>query len=224
MEVRVVRSAKRRKTVQARMVDGCLEVRIPSRMSAREEAHWVEVMQRRFDRQGDAERIDLARRARTLARRYDLPEPTSIRWVSNQRARWGSCSPWNGEIRISDRLAAWPTWVLDYVVVHELAHLRYTGHGPRFQALVDRYPRAERARGFLIAKSSDGGLAEDGDIDVGGAGDEDERRAPDGVIGDGAGERTPATPLDERPAAAAGVRGGRQGVAKQLDAPTLPFG
>ena len=135
------------------MVDGCLEVLIPARMSEREEAHWVEQMQRRFLRQVDAERIDLDRRATALARRYDLPAPSSIRWVSNQRHRWGSCSPWNGEIRISDRLAAWPVWVLDYVIVHELAHLREAGHGPRFQALVDRYPRAERARGFLIAKS-----------------------------------------------------------------------
>jgi predicted metal-dependent hydrolase len=170
VEVRVVRSAKRRKTVQARVVDGCLEVRIPARMSDREEAHWVEQMQRRFLRQADAERIDLAERAASLARRYDLPAPRVIRWVSNQQHRWGSCSPWSGEIRISDRLAGWPSWVLDYVIVHELAHLRESGHGSRFHALVDRYPRAERARGFLIAKS--GGVDPDevdADVDLAGA-------------------------------------------------------
>jgi len=55
-------------------------------------------------------------------------------------------------IRISNRLAAEPGWVLDYVIVHELAHLLVPGHGPEFRALVDRYPRAERARGFLMAR------------------------------------------------------------------------
>ena len=54
---------------------------------------------------------------------------------------------------MSTRLAAWPPWVLDYVLVHELAHLVEFDHSPAFHALVDRYPRAERARGFLIAKS-----------------------------------------------------------------------
>jgi len=196
MDVRVVRSARRRKTVQARLVDGCLEVRIPARMSEREEAHWVEQMQRRFLRQADAERIDLDRRATALARRYDLPAPSSIRWVSNQRHRWGSCSPWNGEIRISDRLAAWPVWVLDYVIVHELAHLREAGHGPRFQGLVDRYPRAERARGFLIAKSG---------------GDD-----PDDV--DDVDDPQPAT------APHAGAPGDDEHAPGAVDAPVLPFG
>ena len=38
-----------------------------------------------------------------------------------------------------------PSWVVDYVLVHELAHLLASGHGPQFQALVARYPHAERA-------------------------------------------------------------------------------
>jgi len=207
MDVRVVRSAKRRKTVQARLVDGCLEVRIPARMSAREEAHWVEQMQRRFLRQADAQRIDLDRRATALARRYDLPVPSSIRWVSNQRQRWGSCSPWNGEIRISDRLAAWPVWVLDYVIVHELAHLREAGHGPRFQALVDRYPRAERARGFLIAKS-----------------DSTDPDDVDDVVEDAmaaVGAHGPPTTI---PSSRDGAQGDGERVAGEVDAPVLPFG
>ncbi|MDQ1486247.1 MAG: hypothetical protein QOJ62_1940 [Actinomycetota bacterium] len=43
-----------------------------------------------------------------------------------------------------------PAWVVDYVLVHELAHLIEFGHGPRFQALVAGYPKAERARGYLL--------------------------------------------------------------------------
>ena len=53
---------------------------------------------------------------------------------------------------VSARLAAYPRWVLDYVIVHELAHLVEASHGPAFWELVNRYPLAERARGYLIAK------------------------------------------------------------------------
>ena len=152
MDVEVVRSPRRRKTVQARVVDGVLRVSLPAAMSAADERHWVEEMVRRFERRAQAGRVDLDARARALADRHDLPLPRSIRWGDNQRARWGSCTPPDGAVRISSRLAAWPSWVLDYVVVHELAHLLVADHGPAFHALVDRYPLAERARGFLIAK------------------------------------------------------------------------
>jgi predicted metal-dependent hydrolase len=57
-----------------------------------------------------------------------------------------------GELRSRRRCHPFPVWVLDYVLVHELAHLAVADHGPRFHALVARYPRAERAVGFLIAK------------------------------------------------------------------------
>ena len=70
-------------------------------------------------------------------------------------ARWGSCTPSTGEIRISTRLAAFPDWVIDYVIVHELAHIEVGGHDDEFWRLVNRYPRAERAIGYLIAKSGD---------------------------------------------------------------------
>jgi predicted metal-dependent hydrolase len=49
-------------------------------------------------------------------------------------------------------LAKEPPWVLDYVIVHELAHLHVSGHGQAFWELVNRYPLAERARGFLMAR------------------------------------------------------------------------
>lgn len=96
--------------------------------------------------------IDLSARADTLADRYRLPAPQSIRWVDNQTTRWGSCSPATGTIRLSRVLGTFPGWVLDYVIVHELAHLEVHGHGPAFWQIVSRYPLAERARGFLIAK------------------------------------------------------------------------
>ncbi len=67
-------------------------------------------------------------------------------------------------MRVSSRLAAHPAWVLDYVLVHELAHLLVASHGPEHDALVDRYPYAERARGFLIALDLD---PDEGDGDDG---------------------------------------------------------
>lgn len=155
VEVEVVRSKKRRKTVSAQMVDGRLRVSIPSWMSKAEEQRYVDDMVRRMTRRRTAESIDLVERTRTLARRYDLPEPVSVRFVDNQLTRWGSCTPVDRTIRLSSRLAAYPPWVLDYVIVHELAHLVEAGHGPRFQALVARYPKTERATGFLIAKGLD---------------------------------------------------------------------
>jgi hypothetical protein len=151
MPVEVVRSSKRRKSVSARIVDGRIVIRMPQWMSKAQEREYVESLVAKLVRQHTAQAVDLSVRARELARRHDLPEPRSIRFVSNQASRWGSCTPSTGEIRISDRIAGFPGWVLDAVIVHELAHLVELGHGPEFQALADRYPKQERAYGFLLA-------------------------------------------------------------------------
>ncbi|MDQ3107933.1 MAG: M48 family metallopeptidase [Actinomycetota bacterium] len=156
MQHEVIRSPKRRKTVQARLVDGVVQVSIPARMTRAEEEKWVTEMVGRFQRKAATAPIDLGSRAEQLAARYGLPQPTTIRWVDNQEWRWGSCTPSDRTIRISTRLAGFPAWVIDYVVVHELAHLSVGGHGADFWALVNRYPKTERARGFLIAKGLDG--------------------------------------------------------------------
>jgi predicted metal-dependent hydrolase len=155
MQVEVIRSKKRRKTVSARQVDGVIRVSIPATMTRAEEAHWVGEMVRRIERQSTAGAIDLDERAEALAARYRLPRPDSIRWVDNQETRWGSCTPVDRSVRISTRVAGFPAWVVDYVIVHELAHLVVPGHGPDFWRVVGRYPKTERARGFLMAKSFD---------------------------------------------------------------------
>jgi len=152
LEVRVTRSARRRKTAEAELVESVLEVRIPARCTKAEERHFVEHFRDRFERSRAAAVVDLERQAEVLARRHDLPRPRSIRWVANQRQQWGSCTPTEGTIRLSDRMAGFPGWVIDYVIVHELAHLVEADHGPAFWALVNRYPRTERARGYLLAK------------------------------------------------------------------------
>lgn len=155
MEIEVVRSARRHKTVQARVDDGTLRVMIPARFTKAEEAHWVSVMQERVSqaRRRTRSEPDLAARAMALAQAHDLPEPVSITWSTRQKQRWGSCTPAHGSIRISSLCREFPDWVTDYVIVHELAHLVESNHNRTFHALVERYPLAERAKGYLLAKS-----------------------------------------------------------------------
>lgn len=154
--VDVIRSPKRKKTSQARLRGNVLEVRIPAWISADQERETVTHFVEKFERSRSSQRIDLTVRARQLAVAFDLPEARQISWVSNQRDRWGSCTPSHGTIRLSDRMADFPGWVIDYVIVHELAHLLEANHSPEFWAIVHRYQLTERARGYLIAKGHEG--------------------------------------------------------------------
>ncbi|WP_179816311.1 M48 metallopeptidase family protein [Allostreptomyces psammosilenae] len=153
-DVEVRRSARRRRTVSAYREGDRTIVLIPARMSAAEEKRWVARMLERLAAQ-EAKRVlgddALERRARELSEQYlnGTAVPASVRWVTNQNSRWGSCTPAEGSIRLSHRLKGMPAWVVDYVLLHELAHLLVPGHGPRFWRLLDAYPRTERARGFL---------------------------------------------------------------------------
>jgi predicted metal-dependent hydrolase len=155
-QVEVTRSTKRRKTVGAQLIGGVLKIALPSWMSKAEEAHWVREMSGRFLRKMSTDRFNLDDRAAMLAKRHDLPLPRDIRWADDMRARWGSCTPSLATIRISSRLAVFPDWVVDYVIVHELAHIAVDAHNDDFWRLVRRFPKAERAIGYLIAKSGDG--------------------------------------------------------------------
>lgn len=133
-------------------------VYLPARMSEPEETRWVETMRRRLEARERRGRLNadggLERRAQELNRRFFEGKLswTSVSYVTNQTARYGSCSIGQGTIRLSERVAEMPAWVRDYVIVHELAHLVVPDHSPAFWELVGRYPLAERARGFLIAK------------------------------------------------------------------------
>ena len=154
--VRVIRSSKRKESVSARVADGVLVVRIPDFFTKDEEHAMVSKVLARFEEKWRCGHVRLEPRARELAARFGLPEPRSIRWSSRQRLRWGSCSAGSGDIRISSRLADAPPWVLDHVIIHELAHLVVAHHSPEFHALVNRNPNAERAEGYLLALSDIG--------------------------------------------------------------------
>ena len=129
-------------------------VAIPSRFTHAQEREWVARMVARLaSREARRRPTDdgLAARAAALSERYlgGQARPSSVAWSSQQGQRWGSCSVADGSIRISTRLRGMPRWVLDYVLLHELAHLLSSGHGPDFWALLAGYPKTDRARGFL---------------------------------------------------------------------------
>ena len=160
--IEVVRSPRRKKTISAEIVGDTLVVSIPQRLSRAEEHEWVNRMAARMSERRRRDRLNhdgaLRRRAAELSDLYlDGVRPKEIAWVETQRSRWGSCSPNDGSIQLSLALADYPSWVRDYVIVHELAHLQVADHSERFWALVNRYPLTERARGFLIAKGIEEG-------------------------------------------------------------------
>ncbi|MEV6473760.1 M48 family metallopeptidase [Streptomyces sp. NPDC051657] len=152
--VEVRRSTRRRKSVSAYREGDRTIVLIPARMSEAEERRWVGVMLAKLAAQenrrvlGDTELVERA--GRLSAQYFDgRARPVSVRWVTNQNTRWGSCTPAEGSIRLSHRLQGMPEYVVDYVLLHELAHLLVPGHGPGFWRLLEEYPRTERARGYL---------------------------------------------------------------------------
>ncbi len=161
--VEVRRSARRRRTVSAYQDGETTVVLVPARMSRADEAHWVEVMVARLGARAARRRPSdaaLLTRARALSRRYlaGRATPNSVAWSTGQEHRWGSCTPADGSIRLSARLQGMPLWVVDYVLVHELAHLVEPGHSEGFWALVAAYPRTERARGYLEGVAAASGL------------------------------------------------------------------
>lgn len=159
--IEVRRSARRKRTVTARVEGEKVVVLMPAGLPRSEERQLITDMLAKLARSGrrrgtktsDAE---LMARAKELSRSWlgGRAVPASVRWVPAMTTRWASCSPGSREIRISESLRDVPTYVLDYVVVHELAHLVVPGgHPPEFWALVRHFPRTERAMGYLEAYS-----------------------------------------------------------------------
>ncbi|MBA7515500.1 hypothetical protein ES705_07542 [subsurface metagenome] len=161
MDVKLIRSRKRKKTISAKEVDGVIQLYLPMELARGDEFKYVQWAKKRFEslrrkkelkaNNADAE---LDQRARELNNRYFGGELswTQIGYTTEQNARtFGICNTTNKTIRVSDRLLKMPKIVHDYVVVHELAHLKVPGHGPEFWKLVNMYPKTERARGYLMA-------------------------------------------------------------------------
>jgi predicted metal-dependent hydrolase len=151
--VEVRTSPRRRKTASGFWQDGRVVIVVPARLSKADRVELVEGLVERVLAQRPhvtTSDRDLEARAAVLADQYlGGVRPKSIRWVGNQQRRWGSCTSRTGEIRISERLRLVPGWVLDAVLVHELAHLIEPTHSARFRRLATRYPRTDEADTFL---------------------------------------------------------------------------
>jgi hypothetical protein len=153
-EVEVRISKRRKKTSEAKWVAGRIVVSVPAHLSAesrQKTVDWlVERLLTRHQLQSGLTDDDLLARAIELSDRYLVgTHPVSVRWVTNQTARWGSCSYYSGHIRVSHRLRVVPEWVLDSVLVHEVAHLTHADHSSAFHKLAGAYPRHKEAGIFL---------------------------------------------------------------------------
>lgn len=159
--VEVQRSTRRRRTISASIDGDTLKLQVPAGLSDAEERAWAvklgaRILAARRKRELNTD-DELAARARQLNEQYfdGRLRFVSVRYVTNQQHRFGSCTPSQGSIRLSDRLAKMPAWVRDAVLVHELTHLEVANHSARFWKLANRYPLMERARGYLMAVGLD---------------------------------------------------------------------
>ncbi len=170
VKVEFVRHPRARRYLIRVRLDGSVRVTIPGRGSKREatafyeqQRDWVATHQRRVadlrsrlpqDLPEAEQRALRSRAKRELpARLRELASATgmSVRKVSvrNQRHRWGSCSP-SGLICLNWRLVTMPDWIRDYVLYHELMHLKRMDHSPQFWALVEAVcPNYRAARRWL---------------------------------------------------------------------------
>jgi predicted metal-dependent hydrolase len=156
--VEIRRSARRKKSVSAYRENGKTIVVVPARMAQRDIDSYVRDLVGRLDaRDHKTASIDeLERRARQLVKRYMDHDvigthrvPVTIKWVTNQNSRWGSCSPADGNIRLSHRLREMPGYVIDCVLLHELIHLVVPDHSDRFYAFMNRFEELEKASAYL---------------------------------------------------------------------------
>ena len=154
--IEIIRSDRRKRTIQAKDIQGKLHIYLPSGMNEKEENKWIDKMLKRMEKQKKKQSLNseglLADRAQEMNRKYFGGKlKFEIKYVTNQNSRFGSCTPKKKTIRVSDRIADTPHWVRDYIIIHELAHLVYPNHSKKFWELVNQYRFAERARGYLIA-------------------------------------------------------------------------
>jgi predicted metal-dependent hydrolase len=158
ISVEVVRDGRLRTRIHWEWNGEHVRIRAPRRIAQRDLDRHVtqiieEVKRKRSQVRARAD-TELEALARRINKKYFDSEISwhSIRWVSNMHKRYGSCTvggPTDGDIRISDRVKSWPRWVVAYIVAHELTHRKFPNHSKEFWAYLSRYPKTERARGFV---------------------------------------------------------------------------
>lgn len=159
MKTKIIRSSKRKKTIQAKVLKDTLVVFLPAGLSSGEEEKYVLQMAKKIDNKKLRKQLNgtncyLKKQFSLFNKKYfdEKLEVNKLEFVTNQNKIVGSCTPANKTIRISHILADMPKWVLDYVIMHEMAHLAHPNHSKAFWKKVNEYKYTERARGYLIAK------------------------------------------------------------------------
>lgn len=153
-EVRVIKSSRRRRSISAYREHGAIVIQVPARLSNSKIQEVIpEMVEKILSREAREKMSDKALfdRALELLNQY-LPEfrvrPVSVVWRS-MNERWGSCTTLDRTIRISDRLNGAPSYVVDYLLVHELIHLEIPDHGSEFEKLLARFEGSEMANAYL---------------------------------------------------------------------------
>jgi predicted metal-dependent hydrolase len=153
LRARVVR--KRVRNVNVRLVGDELRVSAPPEVPQSKLDEIVLRLARRLVRRARADEVNADGKPLAVARKVAsrFPQPpriADVRFVTTQQARWGSYSQRTGVVRVHAALREMPTWVLEAVVAHELAHVVQPDHSPAFWSLLREVcPETDRARAFL---------------------------------------------------------------------------
>jgi predicted metal-dependent hydrolase len=155
-EILLVRSKARRRTIQAKLLDDkTIKVMAPyhSDQAFIDEFIKKSVKKLKVRTKISGESSTLENRAAMLRDRF-IPEAPdfSIGYSDSLKTTWGKCFVRDKNIIINPKLKDFPLWVLDLVIIHEIAHIIYPDHGRNFRSLVSRYRLKERATGYLMAK------------------------------------------------------------------------
>ncbi len=155
-KIEIIRSAKRKKTIQAKIVDNVLRIYLPEGLSEKKEEEWINKLKQQIKKKQRKHKLnttnELQKRAERINERYfNGCLDFTINFVTNQNTKYGSCTPASKRIRISDDIADYPQYVQDYLIMHELTHLIHPNHSNAFWEKVNDYPYVERAKGFLHA-------------------------------------------------------------------------
>ena len=159
MEVKIIRSRRRRRSVGARLVDDVLLVNAPLLIPQGRLDEIINDFKLKFARQKIKASLDQEKNLLTLAKILNKEyfnnelKINAIEYTTNQNTRYGCCNYRTAKILISHKIGLMPNWVRKYVLLHEMAHLIQPNHGRQFRQIVARYKLAERARGYLMAIS-----------------------------------------------------------------------
>ncbi|MBU4485970.1 MAG: M48 family metallopeptidase [Candidatus Delongbacteria bacterium] len=155
-EILIIKSKARKKTVQAKLVgDRTIKVLAPYRVGAEYLDDFIVKSVKKLSSKGKISDTNefLYKRAEMLRKKF-IPEAPDfeIGYSNSLRTTWGKCFISDKNIVLNTKLKNYPLWVVDLVIIHEIAHLIFHNHGKGFRSIVSRYKLKERATGYLLAK------------------------------------------------------------------------